>query len=79
VGVKAQLPVLEAPEAVRLEVVQVSPVPSLTVTVPDGATVAPMDVFVTVKLTVTACPTTALPLVGLSEVMVVEVLAAVTV
>lgn len=76
VGVNWQLPVLDAPDAVRLELLQLSPVPSLTVTVPAGATAAPVAVLVTVKFTVTGWPT--VPFAGFSELIAVEVVAALT-
>lgn len=76
VGVRLQLPVLEAPAPSVSASEHVSPLgPSLTVTVPVGATAVP-EVFVTVKFTVTGCPTK--PLVALVEVIVVDVFAAVT-
>jgi hypothetical protein len=79
VGVRGQLPVLTPPAPVVRAPVQVSalrPVPSLTVTLPDGATAVP-DVFVTLKFAVTGWPTN--PLAALVEVIVVDVFAAVTV
>jgi hypothetical protein len=75
-GVRAQLPVLTPPAPAVSPPEQESPVPSLTLTVPVGATAVP-EVLVTLKFTVTGCP--ANPLDALVEVMVVEVFAAVTV
>jgi hypothetical protein len=75
VGVRLQLPVLDPPAPAVSAPEQLSPVPSLTVTVPVGATAAP-EVFATVKFTVTGCPTN--PLVALVDVIVVDVFAAIT-
>jgi hypothetical protein len=75
VGVRLQLPVLDPPAPAVSVPEQLSPVPSLTVTVPVGAAVP--EVFVTVKFTPTGCPTK--PLAALVEVIVVDVFAALTV
>jgi len=71
VGVSMQLPVAE-PFRVPM---QLSPAPSLTVTVPVGVRMSPVG-GATLKLTVTGCPTT--DELGIAEVIVVVVLALVT-
>jgi hypothetical protein len=76
VGVRPQLPVLTPAAPVVNVPEQMSPTPSLTLTVPVGATPVP-EVFATLKFTVTGCPTN--PFVALVEVIVVDVFAAVTV
>jgi hypothetical protein len=65
---------MQVPVATLAE--QLSPAPSLTVTVPVGVP-APGGVATTVKVTVTGCPTTTE--VGLTEVIVVVLFALATV
>jgi hypothetical protein len=77
VGVKLQVPVLTPPAPAVSAPWQESPVPSLTVTVPVGATALP-EVFATVKFTATGWSAIPLELFA-GLVMVVEVFAAVTV
>jgi len=73
-GVRLQVPVLVPPKPAVSTPAQESPVPSLTVTVPVGATALP-EILATVKFTVTGWPVVPLALFA-GLVIVVEVLAA---